>query len=188
MLLATVILVTVAMIPVVAEANFSGPYDVNNWTFQNTGGSTDGSVDTSGAPNSIVLTGGNSVSFSSGTTDFTIAAVAAGLVSFDWTYSSSDFGTHDVGNFLLNGSPIFLADNQSPNSAFFSIAVNQGDVFGFQVFSDDNLGGPGVLEISNFNGPGGDANGVPDSGGTLSLLALGAVGVAMLRRRALAAA
>ena len=127
--LATASLAAVA-IPAAAKADFSGPYAPANWTFQNTGGSTNGSVDTSGAPASITLTGGSSQSGVAGDdTNFTIAAVASGMVSFDWNYSSSDSSSYDTGNFLLNGSPTFLANNNG-GSGFFSIAVTSGNVFG----------------------------------------------------------
>jgi len=166
----------VASIPAVAKADFSGPYAPANWTFGNTGGSTNGMVDTSGAPASITLTGGSSGSGSSGTTNFTIAAVASGTLNFHWSYSSSDSGSYDIGNFLLNGNPTFLAANNSQGSGDFSIALNAGDVFGFQVFSADNLFGAGILTISNFSAP------VPEPA-TIALFALGAAGVGLLLRR-----
>lgn len=179
--LATATIAAVA-IPAAAKADFSGPYAPANWTFQNTGGSTDGSVDTSGAPASITLTGGNSQSATPGDTNFTIAAVASGLVSFHWSYSSIDSGTYDSANFLLNGKPTFLADNGSQGSGDFSMTLSGGDVFGFNVHSADNSFGAGVLTISNATFP------IPE-GSTLSLLALGAVGVVMvMRRRARSAA
>jgi protein with PEP-CTERM/exosortase system signal len=180
--MATVGLATVA-IPAVAEANFSGPYAVSNWTFQNTGGSINGSVNTSGAPSSILLIGGssgNATANGPGTTDFTITAVAAGVVSFNWTYSSFDSTDAEGGNFLLNGVPFLLSANYAGASGTFSIPVNQNDVFGFEVYSLFNRYGQGMLNISNFNAPTGS---VPDSGSTLSLLALGASGLAMLRQR-----
>ncbi len=156
--------------------DFSGPYDPANWTFSNTGGSN-GSVNTSGAPASITLTGGSAGGGAgAGTTNFTIAAVASGMVSFNWTYSSTDSGSYDFGNFLLNGAPTLLATNATAGSGVFSVAVNAGDVFGFQVVTTDNIAGPGVLAISNFNAP------VPE-GSTLGLLALGSVGVLTLMRR-----
>jgi hypothetical protein len=173
--LATATIAAVA-IPAAAKADFSGPYAPANWTFQNTGGSTDGSVDTSGAPASITLTGGNSQSSTPGDTNFTIAAVASGLVSFHWSYSSIDTGTYDSANFLLNGNPTFLADNGSQGSGDFSITLIAGNVFGFNVHSVDNNFGPGVLTISSFDAP------VPE-GSTLSLFALGALGVMMVMRR-----
>jgi len=179
--LATATIAAVA-IPAAAKADFSGPYAPANWTFQNTGGSTDGSVDTSGAPASITLTGGNSQSGTPGDTNFTIAAVASGPLNFHWSYFSTDSGTYDSAYFLLNGVPTFLADNGSQGSGNFSIALTSGNIFGFRVHTADNLFGDGELTVSNFNAP------VPE-GSTLSLLALGAVGVAMvMRRRAQAAA
>ncbi len=60
------------------------------------------------------------------------------------------------------------------------MAVNQGDIFGFECYTTNNRFGAGMLGVSNFNGPTGS---VPDSGSTLSLLALGAVGLACLRQR-----
>jgi hypothetical protein len=175
--LATASLAAVA-IPSAAKADpadFSGPYAPANWTFTNTGGSTDGSVNTAGAPVSISLTGGNSGSGTSGTTNFTIAAVASGMVSFDWNYTSADTGSYDIGNFLLNGTPTFLANNNG-GSGTFTIAVNAGDIFGFQVFSQDNSFGAGTLTVANFSAP------VPE-GSTLALFALGSVGILILMRR-----
>jgi hypothetical protein len=174
--LATASLAAVA-IPAAAKADladFSGPYAPANWTFTNTG-TSNGNVNTAGAPASITLTGGASGS-GSGTTNFTIAAVASGLLTFDWNYFSTDSGSYDIGNFLLNGVTTFLASNASQGNGTFSIAVNSGDVFGFQVFSQDNIAGPGVLTISNFSAP------VPE-GSTLALFALGSVGILILMRR-----
>ena len=173
----------VAALPSVAEANFSGPYDVANWNFQNTGGSTNGSVNTSGAPSSILLIGGSSGNGTingPGTTDFTITAVATGVVSFDWTYASFDSTDAEGGNFLLNGVPFLLSAYYAGANGTFSIPVNQNDVFGFEVYSQLNRYGQGMLGISNFNGP---MSSVPDSGGTLGLLALGVAGVEIFRRR-----
>ena len=173
--LATASLAAVA-IPAAAKADledFSGPYAPANWTFTNTG-TSNGNVNTSGAPASIILTGGNSGG-GSGTTNFTIAAVASGMLTFDWNYSSTDSGSYDIGNFLLNGTPTFLANNNG-GSGTFSIAVNAGDIFGFQVFSQDNSFGPGVLTVANFSAP------VPE-GSTLALFALGAVGILIVMRR-----
>jgi hypothetical protein len=180
--LAAVGLAAVAL-PSVARANFSGPYDVSNWTFQNSGGSTDGNVNTSFAPAQIFLTGGRTQSGTPGTTDFTIAAVSSGLLTFHWAYFSSSFVPTDGSNFLLNGVPTLLAVNSLGNNAMgdFSVFLNQGDIFGFEVFTLDNAGDPGGLRITNFNGPVGSA--VPESTGTLGLLALGVAGIEVFRRR-----
>ena len=109
-------------------------------------------------------------------------AVASGPLNFHWSYFSTDSGTYDSAYFLLNGVPTFLADNGSQGSGNFSIALTSGSIFGFRVHTADNLFGDGELTISQFSAP------VPE-GSTLSLLALGALGVAMvMRRRAQAAA
>ena len=178
--LATATIAAVA-IPAAAKADFSGPYAPGNWTLTNTGDSN-GFVDTAGAPASITLHGGSSQSGNPGDTDFTIAAVASGPLNFHWSYFSTDSGTYDSAYFLLNGVPTFLADNGSQGSGNFSIALTSGSIFGFRVHTADNLFGDGELTISQFSAP------VPE-GSTLSLLALGALGVAMvMRRRAQAAA
>ena len=178
--LATAGLAAVAM-PGAAKADFSGYYAPGNWTLTNTGDSN-GFVDTSGAPASITLHGGSSQSGNPGDTDFTIATAAAGPLSFHWSYFSTDTGTYDSAYFLLNGKPTFLADNGSQGSGDFSIALSNGDILGFRVHTADNLFGDGELTISEFSAP------VPE-GSTLALLALGALGVAMvMRRRAQAAA
>ena len=172
--LATAGLAAVAM-PGAAKADFSGYYAPGNWTLTNTGDSN-GFVDTSGAPASITLHGGSSQSGNPGDTDFTIATAAAGPLSFHWSYFSTDTGTYDSAYFLLNGKPTFLADNGSQGSGDFSIALSNGDILGFRVHTADNLFGDGELTISEFSAP------VPE-GSTLALLALGAVGVAMVTRR-----
>jgi hypothetical protein len=60
--------------------------------------------------------------------------------------------------------------------------VTAGNIFGFRVHTADNLFGDGELTVSSFTAP------VPE-GSTLSLLALGALGVTVvMRRRAQAAA
>jgi hypothetical protein len=180
--LATAGLAAVAAIPATAKGDFSGYYAPGNWTLTNTGGSTDGHVDTSGAPASIVLHGGASQSGTPGDTDFTIAAGGSGTLSFHWSYFSTDSGTYDSAYFLQNGVPTFLADNSSQGQGDFTISVTAGQIVGFRVHSADNLFGDGELTVSNFSAP------VPE-GSTLSLLALGALGVAMvMRRRAQASA
>ena len=171
-----------AALPSLARADFIGPYAVGNWTFQNNGGSTNGVLQTFGLPGFVQIEGGHSFSNTAGTTDFTIAAVASGQLTFSWTYFSSDSIPTDGGNFLLNGVPTLLAVNSiMSSSGNFSIFLNQGDVFGFEVFTLDNAGAPGFLKISNFDGPVGNA--VPEAGGTLGLLALGVAGLEIFRRR-----
>lgn len=147
----------------VAQAQFSGPYDHSNWTF-NPGG-TDAFF--FGDVNSATITGGDNLI--GGTALYTIAAVANGTVSFDWNYSSVDEGNWDYGGYYLNGSFTILANNASQGGGQASFNVSFGDEFGFFVHTQDGFGGPGILTISNFSAP------VP-APAALALLAAGAIG------------
>ena len=138
--------------PVQSLTLFTGAYAPANWTQSIQG---NGSIDTSGAPNSISLSGTNDfISGDSKNTDFTIAAPTAGVVSFDWAFGTFDFGPRwDPFGYLLNGSFTQLTVNggsrsQSGSAAF---SVLEGDVFGFRQNSRDSCCGRASTTISNFN-------------------------------------
>jgi hypothetical protein len=163
---------------------FQDAYDPINWTFTNS--NADGFVDTTGAPASISLTGGDNGSGSSGTTDYTTTAAAAGTVTFDWNYSTADIDgpRWDPFGYLLNGSFTQVTNNvggvvQNGTSTFNVLA---GDSFGFRIFTDDNDGGRGSVTISNFSAPGPMApppTSVPEPSTVLSLLVLGGLGAGL---------
>lgn len=156
-----------------ARADFSGPYAPTNWTFAANGG--DGTVDTTSAPVSITITGNNNGNQTPTNTDYFITAVTSGTWSFDWDYSSPDIGLFDGAVYRINGAFFLLADNDTQGSGTVNIAVNAGDIIGFQVASSDGQFGAGVLEISNFSAP------VPTPS-VLALLGMSAV-VGSRRRR-----
>jgi hypothetical protein len=152
---------------------FQDAYDPINWTLTNS--NADGFVDTSGAPASISLTGGDNGSGSSGTTDYTTTAAAAGTVTFDWNYSTNDGPFFDPFGYLLNGSFIQVTDDggglvQNGTSTFNVLA---GDSFGFRIATTDNIFGPGSVTISNFSAP------IPEPSTVLSLLVLGGLGAGL---------
>ena len=133
-------------------ASFVGPYQVSNWTLQNQ--SADGSVDLSGAPSSIVLTGGDDGSGNSGFTSWTIAAADSGTVSVNWHYATSDVSAaQDPFNYILEGTvvPVFDSPVLSSASGILSFNVKAADTFGFQINTLDNLFGRGVVTLSNFD-------------------------------------
>ena len=140
--------------PASALPGFSGAYAPSNWTFLNS--NANGNVNTTTAPTSITLTGGNIESGgpSSGITNYTIAAVAGGTLSFNWNYSTLDiFGpTSDPFLFLLNGSTQ-LSNNfgGSTQSGSFSTSLLSGATFGFRIATKDNRDGAANVTISNFD-------------------------------------
>ena len=158
-----------------AFGQFSGPYAPGNWSFTANGGS--GSVNTGGAPASIMLTG-NDAGGTNVNTDFTIVAAATGNLSFSWLYNTVDTGTYDSAYYLVNGVETFLANNTTPGAAgaVGPIAVTAGQVIGFRVRSADGAFGPADLTISNFSGP------VP-APGAMALAGLGGLLAARRRRR-----
>ena len=139
--------------PAQALTQFAGDYAPGNWT-QSIGG--DGSIDTSGAPASIVLNGSDNGGITpDANTDFTIAAPAAGTVSFNWNYSTADDAAYDPFGYLLNGTFTQLTSNigTRTQSGSASFSVLSGDVFGFRQNSRDSVAGRASTTISNFNGP-----------------------------------
>lgn len=139
-----------------AEAAFIGYYSPSNWNFTTT---SNGTLNSTGAPNSIELTGGDNQSGSPGTTDFTIAAPASGTWQFDWSYSSFDnVPNGDSGGYLLNGNFTELARNSDvinnrPALGFISLSVSQGDIIGYRVSTLDNTSAFGQLTVRNFSAP-----------------------------------
>lgn len=165
----TAVLCAVAGLAAAANAQFSGVYDPANWTLNSNGG--DGHI-INNAPASVTVVG-NDAGGSNISTDFTINVPASGTWSFDWNYFSSDTGDWDSGGYILNGTPVQLADNNTQGSGHLDIAVNAGDQIGYYVFSRDGGLGPGNLEITNFSAP------IPTPG-AVALVGLG--GLIGLRR------
>lgn len=155
-----------------AQANgFSDGYEVENWTFTNN--NADGFVNTSNAPESISLTGGDNWSWSSGSSWYTATSLADGLVSFDWSYTTNDpYGAYwDTFGYILNGVFTQLSNSFEYNQlGSASFAVLAGDLFGFGVNTVDNTFGAATVTVSNFAAP----QSVPEPG---TIAALGLIGL-----------
>ena len=131
-----------------ALAAFNGSYAPGNWSLS--AGAGDGFATNDG---STLVLNGNGNAAAAVDTDYTIAAAATGVWSFDWSYASTDSGTFDSGGYVLNGVYTVLAFNNSQGSGSSSIPVTSGDVIGFRVFSVDGCCGDGILTITNFSAP-----------------------------------
>ena len=178
-----------------ASAAFQGPYAPINWTLTNS--NADGFVDTTGAPASISLTGGENGSGNRGTTSYTAAAAGAGKVSFSWEYSTQDDLTNatycsslpnnfcDPFSVLLNGTgPILISPSGGKTQkGNYSFNVLTGDTFGFRITTADNDGGRAAVKISLFQAPAPTPITVPEPTSVLSLLALGGLGIGLKCRK-----
>jgi hypothetical protein len=163
---------TVAAAPLHAgTTGFSGDYDPSNWTTTLSTGS-DGSVDTTNAPNDITITGPNNLQASSSIT-YTTNATSFGLVNFEWLYTTTDTTPgQDSFGYLLNGAKTLLTDDQTSSpSGTTSFSVVSGDNFGFYVDSTDGDFGAAIATIYNFSGPGSPATSVPAPAAVLGALA-----------------
>jgi hypothetical protein len=136
------------LLPFIGSAQFSACYAPASWTLQQVNGGN-GSVNTSGAPASIVLTGPN-VTGSNSYTHYSITVLGSGTISFNWSVAHSDPG-YDGFGYSKNGLNTQLAS--SSTSGFTSVAVNAGDVFTFYGHSFDGCCGTFNATISNFNHP-----------------------------------
>jgi hypothetical protein len=140
--------------PAQAAIGFQNSYDPNNWSFSNTG--TNGSVNDNGAPNSIILYGGDTEVLPSSptpSTTYTITASETGTVSFNWSYTNDDLteSTFDRMGYLFNGTPTQLMSDLTVGSetGTASFNVTQGDTFGFYI-ETDNFGSASAT-FSNFD-------------------------------------
>jgi len=134
---------------------FSGDFAPANWTFIKSPGSN-GSVDTTGAPTSIRLTGSDGASSTSKLTNYRIAAPSNGTVGFSWSYVSSDTGGvgYDNPQFYNNGTLSNLSgfniSGAVTQNGVASYVVTLGNIFGFTMDAVDNFGGSAYTIFSSF--------------------------------------
>jgi hypothetical protein len=164
-------------------AGFSGNYAPSNWSLTNA--NTNGFVNTTAAPGSITLVGGDGGGSGSGSTLYKIAAPSTGSISFNWNYGTNDWSAgYDPFGFSLNGNFTTLTNSGlKSQSGSYTTTLNSGDIFGFQVNTVDNVVGAGYVTISEFNAP----KAVPVPAVIPGLLLAGAFGALKVRKQKSAA-
>lgn len=142
------------------HAAFVGVYDVSNWTEAIPLG---GAIDTSGAPNSIMITEPGEIASA---TMFTIAAAASGQFSFDWTVENNADGARlDV--FVGSATPFVSCTGTScaassdgiggtlvvsDGSGSMSFSVVAGETIGWSAVNTNGIN-TAKWTISNFSAP-----------------------------------
>jgi hypothetical protein len=175
-------LISIFMLSSVASAlsinGFQGYYDPSNWDQIIT--DSNGSIDTSGAPNFIHIFGSNDGSDKKGYTLLQIDIPAFGLVSFSWEYSTADTGRPDLDPFTIGETNFPLTNDSGPDTqtGTYSQLYGIGDAIKFGICSIDNLGGAAEVIISNFQAPAPVP--VPAA---IYLLGAGFVGIVGLRKK-----
>lgn len=151
-----------ALLCLSSKAQFSFAYAPSKWT-TTLSANSNGFVNTSGAPGSIIITGSDAATSPSTAADidYTITALASGPFSFSWSYHSNDGDKdpqYDLAGVLINGTFTQLSAstlNLVDQSGTWSGSVAAGTVFGFRIQATDNYYGNATFTISNFSPPGG---------------------------------
>ena len=97
----------------------------------------------------MVITGGD-IGLA-GDSEFQGLAPNTGLLTFDWTYSSIDYGDFDQGYYDVNGGRTVLCNNDGPFAGSVSTGLSAGDALDIGVYTFDGVYGPGILTVTNFN-------------------------------------
>ncbi len=133
---------------------FTGFYGSPNWDVI----SDDSNATVNIGPEQMVLVGadddGNPI------TRATIALGETGTVSFDWSYTTTDYdASYDIA-YYINGVEVLLSDiNGAPEqSGTISFEANSGDLIGFEIDASDSCCGFATLIINNFTTPGGECS------------------------------
>ncbi len=138
-----------------SQGGFSQAYAPANWTISLNGGA--GSVNTSGAPGSITMVSSNAGSGNTIVTEFRITAIASGVMSYHYLYSSVDEFLLESFSLYVNGSFVLGSQISTPGEGNFTtpVSLNAGDLIQFRMKTDDDMGGAATIVISSFSPPGG---------------------------------
>jgi len=114
------------------QTGFDGTYAPANWVTSITG-SSNGTIDATGAPANIVMTSSDGL-IGDGSTNWTITLPCSGTLSFNWNYTTVHGPYYDYPLYSINGGTpqffngydVFGLDTQSGTQ---TLTLNAGDVF-----------------------------------------------------------
>jgi hypothetical protein len=133
------------------QNGFAGYFDPANWTLQTNGGT--GSIDVTGAPATVALTGSNGNSGNLIDTDWEIV-VLGGTIEFAWNYTTFDVDgpAFDPFGYKIDGIFYQLTDDIGPDSqnGIASVIVPTGSLFAMSIRSYDDAFGAAVDIVGNF--------------------------------------
>ncbi|MDD3004768.1 T9SS sorting signal type C domain-containing protein [Flavobacterium sp.] len=133
-------------------SGFAEDFAPENWTFLNN--NTNGNIDTSNVPESIIINGGNDQSESSGNTDYSIVIPATGTLSFNWSYNTNDGAQYDYPQIVYNGNAVifnnFDLDGSNTQSGNITLGVEVGDTLTLRMYTADNGFGAATVTITDF--------------------------------------
>jgi hypothetical protein len=135
---------------------FVGPFNPANGTYYTTGNFTTGGFYFSNVPNSVTMVSSDDGSNSTGSSYWVSDTIKqSGAINFNWHYNTGDAANQDYVRYKINGG-IFQHLNGynsitgTIQNGTQSIAVNEGDVITFEIFTIDNSYGPCTVTLNNF--------------------------------------
>ncbi|MCH2043442.1 MAG: T9SS type A sorting domain-containing protein [Saprospiraceae bacterium] len=141
--------------------DFTSTYDPSNWAEGHSPSTDLGTIDATGAPNTLGMTSSDGGSFGIHMVTFTITVPSSGNISFDWDYVTTDVDGpfYDKPQYSINGAafaniPNFDENGLDIQAGSSTIAVNAGDVFSLSMTATDDIMGAATTIYSNFEGPG----------------------------------
>jgi len=141
-------------------AGFTDYYAPGNWTVSHSPVTDIGSVNTSGAPNSISVTSSDGGNYGAHSVFFSIVVPASGNVSFNWNYTTTDVdgAAFDLPQYAIDGTIIGNVSGFNPNGAnsqsgTATISLTAGQTFSFVMTAMDDILGAATTIFSNFIAP-----------------------------------
>jgi hypothetical protein len=124
-----------------SRVGFTGAW--SNWTIAPNTGAIAMDAD------KVTLVSGNSAVHD--TSSVTIAVPESTSLRFSWTGTTADHSyVYDKFGYVINGTKTALAQSGKETSGTITVAVSQGDSFGFYADTADGVYGPSTTTITQF--------------------------------------